>query len=179
MQTEMRLANKAKDPVTGKELNFSSIALLPMLGKSYREYRGLIENVYIGDYLRPEFSQNIMILVNSSNQEEFNLLLENIQKMPSFMTHYTCSENTEMLVFKVPESYVEDYSLFLKGRYSKVSPRLKDLILGKRASGYNYDIFYLTESRRKFLEDNLDVSIPKGVELFDPPNLEEEIYNYK
>lgn len=174
----MMLANKAKAS-NGKELNFSVIPLLPMLGKPYRDYRGLIENVYIGDYLKPEFSQNIMVLINTSNQAEYKILLETLLVNPYYLTRYNCSDMLEMFVFKVPSSYEQDYSLFLKGRYSQMSQRIKDLILGRLTSGDNYDIFYRTESRRKYLEEFLDVTIPKGVELFDPPNLEEEIYNYK
>lgn len=173
-----RITNRGQTKSGGVEMNLAAVLILPMLEKSYRDWCGIIKDVYIGDYLKPEFSQNIMVLVNCKSPYYSNVLDE-CKRNTYFITTYSCDENLEMIVFKVPPHFEEDYSLFLKGRYSHLSQRLKDLVLGKATSGEVYTILYRSADYRKYLEEYFEVTLPKDAEVIDAPNLELEIYNYK
>jgi len=108
-------------------------------------------------------------------------------------------EDGVMIIYNVPDRHLEDYQMFIESKYSKMSMFAKDVIKahatvngllwmkrteeviitnGKRKKVY-YDessrelmALDLSDSLRETLEEELDVKIAKGVELWN--KLEEE-----
>lgn len=156
----------------------SSTCLIPMLGRTLDWYSVCLVNCYFGERNHPEYDENIFVLLNKRAHFDLFRLIEGMLKADNcYVTDYEIDINLQMFVFRVPEIFKDDYKLFRKGRYSKMSPLIKRLILGNEKVGTNYDILMKTKERREFLEEELDVSIDDEAELFDPPNPEVEIYS--
>lgn len=164
--------------ISARPHTFARTCLLPMLGAPTTWYGEHLINVYIGDRYRPEYDENILVLLRYSNDIEFIGLEDGLRQHPNYVTDYDPTTEEVMLVFSVPRDFLEDYYIFKRGKYSRLSPRLKYLILGNDDYGVNYDILTRSPVRRKQYEMLLDVKIDENAELLDPPDPKIEVYGY-
>ena len=82
--------------------------------------------------------------------------------------------------FNVSKKNKKDYDRFIKGEYSKFSPKYKDDILKFHEIDIESQIaqiLYKGKTRRKQLEDSLGVSIDPDAELFSIINKDLELFD--
>lgn len=105
-----------------------------------------------------------------------------LQNNPNFKT-YINNEEYELFNLKIPEKYEEDFLRFLKGNYSKMSNEYKETItsLHLHASRISYkninDILFPSKEKIEALAKFLGVSELPNNEIFDIPDLEEEVFD--
>ena len=127
------------------------------------------------------------IFILTSNKHEpinFEIFLKEIKTISDYVTDYSVTNNTHMIVLKIPKGFEETFDNFIAGRYSKMyteefllsntkvfNPVILDILLLKDSAKNNY---------MKHLEnvwgitDNVDLT-----EYDEPPKCVEEIFNYK
>ena len=146
---------------------------------------GLID-VYISD----KKAQLISVYKNIDT-EVINMQIYKLTNHYSFIDHGE-EEDELYVVNEIPKKFIKDYNLFLNGKYSEFSDELKDRlskINGKTTfkvgGGLNkkglpgltvYDMINPSEEKRKELADILGVDVKLVKEVYNPPNLENEIY---
>lgn len=95
-----------------------------------------------------------------------------------------------VLVYKFPAEYMDDYRLFLQGKYSKFSQKYKDLFpltnkttssrnLTKEEPSFYSHIFTRSEKMRDYWEGKLAVILAPDAEYWSSPTLSKEVLNIK
>lgn len=100
-----------------------------------------------------------------------------------FEESYSPKEGDTLYVFSLSESEVEGVvKPFMKGEYSKID---RDYVTkhfpndpGHRLYG-NRLVLDKSGVLRKLIEEELDVRLPKGAEVWAKPKLEQEVYAYE
>ena len=128
-------------------------------------------------------------LVNNFNYESLKkYLLDNKNYFTDYRIKDFNKEETENIkdeyvcfVFKIPSDYRQDYYNFLNGEYSKMSMKMKEKITDNGHKDWNdiKDILLKSSKRRAWLEDMLNVEIPKQAELCGKYSKELETFSYK
>ena len=162
-------------------LNKSSLFLLPMLGGTRRlfMYDKLFMNAFINV---DQYNNCIGLLYRFSGDTVFLKFEQALKKFRSFKDTFDPSPYFVMFVFDVPVSYMEDYQLFIEGKYSKFSPNYKSKILefhGFSIHGQMAQILFQDENRRLRLQQELDAKIEPGSELLSIIDIKEETFNPK
>lgn len=181
------IVNKLKDKVRDKDkikYNKSTIFLLPMLSecKSFLNTSNmkLLVNVYYHNEEDLTYSNNYKdrIYCVFKNTEEF-ISKENLSKIEHSINYITTSilEDYVVITFKIPYVYLNDYLLFKKGNYSKISDIYKKKLLEYYPYHDDYlkNILYPTDTSRKQLSLFLD-SKESITEVYSRPNTEDEIF---
>tara|TARA_R100000951_G_scaffold94695_3_gene83522 strand:+ start:61 stop:798 length:738 start_codon:yes stop_codon:yes gene_type:complete len=159
----------------------ASLFIMPMLGgnKDLYFHDSLFINAFIGT---DKEDSCIALLYRFSGTPLFLKFEQALKKFRCYRDVVDPSPHHVMFIFNIPDNYIEDYDKFILGKFSELSPQLKEAIL----KFYNADlhsslgqILFKSEKRRLRLSQNLGVKIPKHMELFDVPNLDEEVYNPK
>lgn len=175
--------------VKDKDVTLSTLFLLPILNLDKSELRkyGFI-NVYLGEDLTEE---KLYLLFDS--KEDINEYIEKLKKTHHFyVDSYNLINNMVIVVFSIPYEYKKDFVYFKEGKYSKLSTHFKSLfpetqniydsvgkITGKEHTIY-YHIFNRTDWLIELWLDKLKLKeIPKDLELWDKPILENELLNIK
>jgi hypothetical protein len=156
----------------------SSIFIREMLGYSPLFYGVRFYNCYI------DIKTVSMFLV--FKHPKFDKNYENVkialQTQPEFIS-YVESEEYEIYNLKIPEKYEEDFLKFIKGKYSEMSKEYKEDItsLHLHTSKITYkqmnDILYPTKEKQDALAKFLGVASLFSNEVYDIPDLEEEVFN--
>ena len=176
--------NKIKKVDAGYELivadkTKASIFMLPMLTgtQDLFFYNTLFVNAFIGvggDYdclgLLYRFSGSSTFLKFEQALRSFKDFKEVIDPSPYFV----------LFVFNVPDKFKDDYVKFIKGKYSRLSPELKENIF--KFHGVDPDssigqILYKSGKRKLRLEESLKTQLPKNAELLDIPDLYSETFD--
>jgi hypothetical protein len=110
--------------------------LLPLLGKSKTWYAPLLINAYLSDTgINNKYPNSISILIQFSGNAKFDVINNTLRDMDTFIDSYDILDGKfTMFIVGLPERFIEDYSLMLKGKYSKISKEAKDLLLIGRGS---------------------------------------------
>ena len=165
------------------KLSKSSQFTLPMLGNSreYFKWNTSLCNVFLGTE-DGSIKNRILLLyrMNTSKEYlEFEAMLEN---HPMYVKSHAYDVYHDLVEFRVPERFKEDYTLLINGKYSQISEELK-----KRIVKFHYltsnspisQVIHKSETRRKKLEKDLKVDIPEDLDLLDPYNIENELCSDK
>lgn len=81
----------------------------------------------------------------------------------NFIDIYDLDINSVVYVFKVPEIYLEDYEIFMQGKYSKHTNKFKQLFF----EDPNFmAIFNKDPKLKSSLEEEIKMSIPDGAEVW-------------
>ena len=183
-----------------KTHNLSAIFLIPALQINERLRQSFSKFGFIDSYLFCDrddctYPDNItaLFLLFKPQQfsQEFTVFTRQMEKNKNFLEIKDISGVSVMFVFKIPDQFMADYNLFLKGKYSKFSEALKLCFpmtrpaedeegnLIKEGRGYVqeytnfYHIFNKTEyQRNKILELVGPAILPDDLDLY-------EIYNEK
>lgn len=149
--------------------------IMPCLGKNkdFWHYDTWLHNCYIGP------DTNDIVLVYRFGKNPKYLEFEN--SLRNYPNYFMTSEPTYDLTcfhFRIPKEHKKDIELFIEGKYSNFSEKLKNKILnfhGFKPFGKTWKILYKDSKLREQMELDFGVVIHKDLDLFDIPVLTEEI----
>lgn len=155
------MKNTVVDNLKNLDLTEASRFVLPMLYATGRNdsffITSLFNNCYIGDVNHPELQNKIFLLYDYKMTVSFVQFERSLELMSQYNTDYDyADEHQVMYVFDVPEEHVDDYQLFIEGRYSEFSELLKDKILkfwGFKEGSLFHSLLYKTERVLKHWSD--------------------------
>jgi len=160
-------------------LTKSTMFILPMFkgDKSLYMYDSLFVNCFIRT---SKHKRCIALLYRFSGDTTFLKFEAALAKFEGFIESYDPSPEYVLFTFEVPKEHAADYEHFVNSNYSKMSPTYKDKILDFhefRQDGELAQILYKTNERKLRLEQQLDVKLPRGAELYDSVLIEEETFD--
>lgn len=166
---------------TFKRLTKSSNFLFPLLGQNRAYWRWGVNfvNCFCGTQEDADYGDSIYLLYRFNGTKEWLEFETKIQQHPWFSEMLETDKHHTMFKFDIPESHREDVELILKGKYSRISEKSKSRILAFHNSSKSRplgEILYRSEKRRLKLEEELEHSIPKGLDLLDKFSIKEEIF---
>lgn len=155
----------------------STIFLLPGLGlnrKELTEKYGFV-NAFIGDVNRTIRIKGIYLLFTGMNGHffedypEFTNIFEDLYE-PVKDSGYM------VLIVPFPKHFIKDYKSILKGEYSKLSKKYKELFpdtKDDKPSLYHH-IFNKTDGLKKYWEENLDSELNTDLDFWEKFDSETE-----
>lgn len=162
-------------------LTKSSLFLLPMLGGTRRLF--MFDKLFVNAFISAEQYTNCIALLYRFSGDTIFLKFENaLKKFRNFKDTFDPSPYFVMFIFDVPESYADQYELYIEGKYSKFSPEFKSKIMefhGFSIHGEMAQILFQDEKRRLRLQEELDAEIEPGSELLSIIDVQEETFNPK
>ncbi len=180
------ITNKLKQRMQGgrPEYNKSTIFLLPMLaeckGFLNTENRKLLVNIYYHTEEDLNYNKSFKnrIYCVFKNTPEFNSD-SNLNKLKQSSNYIGINriDNYVIIIFKVPYTYLGDYLLFKKGKYSKISDKYKKILLDYYPSFKDYlkNILYPSDIDKKQL--SLFLGTKENItEVYSTPNPTDEIF---
>jgi len=186
----MRFVVKEKKKV---RKNKTSLFLLPLIGMNYHEdYASLMKHGFVNAYLGDDgydivIDNHLFLLFNPEKfTKEFDYFCDKLRSHPLYTHEYDCPDNElgkVVFVFSIIPEYVDIIPLFIKGKYSKFPKNyITSWFSEYQPDGtmsLRWKIFHKHPSLKEKLETDLAVKIDNDTELYDVPNLSEEILNYK
>ena len=162
-------------------LTKSSLFLLPMLGGTRRLF--MYNKLFVNAFIAAEQHEDcIALLYRFSGDTIFLKFEQALKKFNSFRDTFDPSPYFVIFVFDVPDTYRQQYDLYIDGKYSKFSPEFKSRIMefhGFNIHGEMAQILFQDEKRRLRLQEELDAEIEPGSELLSIIDVEEETFNPK
>jgi hypothetical protein len=159
--------------------NDSTVFVLPMLGKSWFWFGKYVINAYIGDAEKPQYKEHIFLHLRFEDSENFRRMEGLLREHPNFIEDYDPDIESVMFIFTVPDEHIKDLELFKKGKYSELSVKLKNAIVGRQTWGTNFEILTRSPKLRAQIEERIGAELPEGAELYHIPEPENEIFRYK
>lgn len=156
--------------------------LLPILGEkmsSFNETYFINAYIDVEDVTRKTDVNCLYLLYRFRATKEYLDFEEKLQNHEQYRGHYEPDKHHTIYLFEIPDNYIDEYRLFLKGKYSEFSNEYKYQIMNFfnfDTDGDTYQILNRGDKRRIKMEEDLGVSIPKNIELEDKPNIFEETY---
>lgn len=189
----MQQINEKVKEYTEKRLTRSTKYLFPLLYDGYNviasnvtnpEQNGFdLVNLYIGDALKPEYDEHILMLleIKDFENDNFKLFFEDIKHHYLYYEYYNVDVNYIMIVFKLTEKEKDIYNYFLRGRYSKFPEYYKKIFHGGFESPLTsaYNVMSKNPLLRHKIEQDLNVILKNDAELDDIPYIKEEIFRYE
>lgn len=162
-------------------LTKSSLFLLPMLGGTRRLF--MYDKLFVNAFIAVEEHEDcIALLYRFSGDTIFLKFEQALKKFRNFKDTFDPSPYFVMFVFTVPDTYRDQYDLYIEGQYSKFSPEFKSKIMEFHSfsiHGEMAQILFQDEKRRLRLQEELAVDIEPGSELLSIIDIEEETFNPK
>jgi len=138
-----------------------------------------LKNVFIADENYPFLDKHIFLLYEFTGETWF-LEYEEMAKNSSI--HELTEDKDKfhvMMVFEVPEEYLNDYKLFKASKYSKMKDEYKEIIKKFHNLHSDHpilDVLYKRERAYSSLEEKLNVKIPRDQEASSVLNIKNETY---
>lgn len=141
--------------------NTSTQFILPLLYDGKYDSRYFNNEYFIGAYItdvdRHSYEYEILLVFNAKNSVNYHKYIVDIMKNEYYSgIHYSYyPEAIEILVFKLPIKYEEDYDLILEGNYNSISPEAKLKLAkfwGNSDEWYN---IYLKTFNREIIKSEL------------------------
>lgn len=155
--------------------NKTTVFLYPLLGipmnffkSSSGKTRYLNSYLYdldIADYK----THHVFVLIDNYQDAEFTEFEKKLRTLNNYVTDYDIlGGRYSVKVFKIPDEFIGDYELFLKGKYSQFSQSAKDRVMIYELKNLDLltHIFNKTEEARRTLEKALDVTLDKYAEVY-------------
>ncbi len=156
-------------------------------------------NCYIGDVDKPHYKNHIFILYDWIKSKDFSIFEQSLSKHPFFVEMYDPTPKHVMFVFSVPDDFKLEYELFKSERpkiYRRFSNQYKEQILSfldpvmelKSIENILYSKDYIDskgkehkivghEERFLELEKMIGQKIPRDIDNYAIPNIEQETFN--
>lgn len=144
-------------------------------------------NAYLDDADHEHHYENsVYLLFKPTDMGAFEWFVDSEKiRTPLFLEEYDYPKGYIVLVYKFPAEYMEEYRLFLKGKYSKFRDKYKELFPmtteAKTNKGITYNkqtfyshIFSRSKEMREYWENKLDATLEDDAEFWDKPNREKE-----
>lgn len=147
--------------------------LIPMLGQPFNFYKECFVNLYVGEY---EDEPKLFMVLDKS-KDGFNANYGVLLTSKYYYSSRDYEDSKLLLIFNVPEEFVDDYNLFLEGKYSKFSYAYKKKVTECISSkgGALLKIISPTQADRKSLAESLEVELDPDAEIISKPDLSEFI----
>lgn len=160
-----------------------------MCGVNYKNVPSNFVNCYISTDYRA-----YMIFDKTEDYDiVFHHYLQHLKDKNKNIIEYIDQEDEMIIVFTIPDKYLKNFDLFIRGKYSKFDEDYKQIVcnyFGKRSINDShivseYNTLYPQEFKRKFIAKRIyeEKDMQKGLkilneiyEVLDPPNLEKEMY---
>lgn len=156
--------------------NKTTMYLLPVLGKNMNFYSVNIR--LINSYLSEDYKY-LYLKYRFSNTDGFKNLDKALQNHPLFRESSNPTKSHILFKFRIPIEYEKDIYLIMKGKFSRVSSKLKKRILqfyDTDETSHVGGVLYKTKERRKFLENVVGYKIPEDIDLDDKPHTQLELW---
>ena len=157
--------------------NNTTLFLLYMTGLGDSDvYPMGMKMCYLGDNgFDNDYKQHLFLLFEKS--EYFNHYLEFVlRKKDLYTTDYVVDDYDQMVVMRIPNTYLEDVKWFKKGKLSKMSLQYM------KSSFTDVDLRFLAYSKnpayKAALESEIGEMIPEGNELWSSSIPEQEIFRF-
>ncbi len=171
--------------------------LLPFYGMGKSYYTDYLISVNIKD---DPHEPRVVFVFDNFDEEELLMHLYKLHNHHCFDESWNDDEDKEVcLSMKIPKEFLNDYRLFLDGKYSQFSEKYKELLIklygrgvhptfqvdekghkiGFSETGHKvsvYEAISPTHEKRLAIGRRLGLELPKDAEVFDRVNLEEESY---
>lgn len=144
-----------------------------------------LENCYVFVKNKENIDEKFIIELNKPKDEKliFENFIINLKNSIIFAEYFENNENI-ILIFHLPDTIKDTYYKFIEGNYSQINQEDKKVILEFCKSYTSLElsmkilkIFSKSETLRKELEEQLNMKIPKDIELSSKPNIELETFN--
>ena len=139
----------------------------------------LLVNAYLSDTsISDKRVNSISLLLKYNGNARFIDIESQIMSWPEYVDSYELIQGQFiMYVLDIPEEFIEDYYLILKGKYSEISPEAKQLLMIGRAvrSPMPY-ILNKSDYLKDHWEEKLGTSIG-DLDVWSIFNIEEEIFD--
>lgn len=173
----------------------STIFLLPGIGlKRQNILKHGFLSVYIDDIGHDvHYKNSVYVLYKPDQVEEFQKFLKSeYKRTPLLVEDYDYPGGYIVTVYKFPQEFIEEYDLFLGGKYSKFSKKYTSLfptkieILDEKTGTHKekfslqYHIFHRTNAIRKYWGDTFGMKedeLPEDLEYWGIPDIEKETLN--
>lgn len=160
-------------------INTSSIFALPFLGGNRKLFMWdrLFINAFIGT---PDDTDCIALLYRYSGESLFLKFESALCSFRTFRHKFDPDPYHVMFVFDVPKSCRQSYKHFVNGRYSQIDDLWKLKILefhGFDIDGHTGKILFQSDSLRRKMEEDLDVTLPPDSELHSKPDETKEVFD--
>ncbi len=173
----------------------TSLFLVPLLkigtpGVTLQE-QGFI-NGYLDDVDAPVKRENCLyLLFKPKNFAHFAIFFaEQSNKNPLLVDDYDVADGYVVLVYEIPKKFLEDFKLFLDGKYSKLSEDFQETHpkKGTRRNAYGKIEEFTPFSRQVFnkdrelkakIEEVVGQDLPEDIEVWGIPDRDKETLNIK
>ncbi len=150
--------------------NLTTTFALPLLGWSRSNYQPYLINAYVKHEHVDHFTENhIFVLLKWSDDEKFKELEKVLTDHKTHVSTYEPDDkgNYVIHVFKVGERMLPDYKSFLSGKYSRMSPRAKKLIMiSSKIGGVTSKILEKDSSLKEVQEAKMGVFLSDEDEVW-------------
>jgi len=157
----------------------SSLFVMPMLGGERKLY--FYDNLLINCFIGTSDHEGCIALLYRWSGDPLFLKFENaVKQFRNYIDRYDVSETFVMFLFDVPTKHVDNYNLFLNGKYSELDGSYKEQILkfhGLEINSQIAQILYKNKKRKQRLENNLGVILDDDAELYSIMNKKDEIFD--
>jgi len=164
--------------VATSRLTRTSCYLLPSLGISIKELSWKHNGSFINAYLHRDIEDIMCLVFRVSGIANSNsLAIEKLKARTNCIDYYQPDNTHEVLLFRMDRKYYQDYNMFIKSKYSKISDKYKARIVDfhdAHKTSSIYGILYKTELARQQLEEKIGVPIPNDIEYGEVLDLEKE-----
>ncbi|HAY88412.1 MAG TPA: hypothetical protein DCY51_03140 [Bacteroidetes bacterium] len=182
-------------PIDLNPITKATYFLAPLVGIDSAIIRGRFVNAYVGAEVVPDVKgPHVVIMVYNYQDRKRGLTYEkfvdSVTSLDTFVgTADICCDRIGMYIMSIPEQYHEEFILFRKGRYSEYSLGAKILCsknymlnndmykLKPGASSNIIDkIFRKDDTLHTYWEKRLQMSIPRGQEVWSKPVKKDELF---
>jgi len=168
------------------EFTCSTIFMLPAIGLQRKDILsyGFME-AYLDDVNHePHYDASLYLLFKPEEMDAFQVFLEKEYKRTKLLIEdYDYAGGYVVIVYKIPEEYMKEFEMFLKGKYSKF--RKKYMLLfpktvkienedGKSVTEMSlaYHIFDKTQSIRDYWEEKVGIVLDEEAEMWSKPDID-------
>lgn len=153
----------------------------------------LRSNGFINGYIKDETAEHhyegcIYLLFRPENIDKFREFLDNeYERTKDIVEDYDYEGGFVVVVYKLDNSYKEDFELVKNGKYSRTSrtfqtqfPKVIKITkngLNKDEISLQYRIFNRTQDLIDFWEEKLGISFDDGMEVWDGFDEQKEVLN--
>jgi hypothetical protein len=159
--------------------NLTTGFALPLLGWKKSMFQPYLVNAYIRHKGLEQFDKDkhLFVLLKWADEEKFKKIQETLENSKFYECTYEPDPNGEfvMFVMAIPEQFEKDYDMFLKGKYSKMSAKAKQLIsISAMPGGSIVKILDRSTELKYKMEEKVGQYLPKDAEVWS--SIEDEKY---
>jgi len=174
------LVNRRRE-VESSKLNTCAFFILPMVNINHKI---LPKKQFINCYVDKDYHIYLIFEVDKDFEQLTQGIFTYIKEDNEYLLETTMNNDEYIFKFRIPQECEKDFDMFMKGSYSNFSILHKNKLLlyfqdkpikqGRLVNVAN--AIYPENFKRLQIAKELDVDVSLIHEVFDPPNLDKELY---